>query len=73
MTYADFCQFCGSFIHEMLEMRVVRFICSTVTLFLVIRYFRIDIMNLTLVFICFFTIVVLVWIEVMRWRTDTVY
>ncbi|XP_022954178.1 BRCA1-associated protein [Cucurbita moschata] len=24
MTYADFCQFCGSFIHEILEMRVVR-------------------------------------------------
>ncbi|PWA76010.1 zinc finger (C3HC4-type RING finger) family protein [Artemisia annua] len=24
MTYADFCQFCGSFIHHILEMRVVR-------------------------------------------------
>ncbi|XP_027098343.1 BRAP2 RING ZnF UBP domain-containing protein 2-like isoform X1 [Coffea arabica] len=24
MTYADFCQFCGSFIHHMLEMRIVR-------------------------------------------------
>ncbi|KAL3819162.1 hypothetical protein ACJIZ3_005067 [Penstemon smallii] len=24
MTYADFCQFCGSFIHSMLEMRIVR-------------------------------------------------
>ncbi|KAM0010794.1 putative transcription factor C2H2 family [Helianthus debilis subsp. tardiflorus] len=24
MTYADFCQFCGSFIHHVLEMRVVR-------------------------------------------------
>lgn len=25
MTYADFCQFCGSFIHHILEMRIVRF------------------------------------------------
>ncbi|KAL6539125.1 BRAP2 RING ZnF UBP domain-containing protein 2 [Orobanche gracilis] len=24
MTYADFCQFCGSFIHHVLEMRIVR-------------------------------------------------
>uniref|UniRef100_A0A7N0ZQZ2 BRCA1-associated protein n=1 Tax=Kalanchoe fedtschenkoi TaxID=63787 RepID=A0A7N0ZQZ2_KALFE len=24
MTYADFCQFCGSFIHNVLEMRIVR-------------------------------------------------
>ncbi|KAK6127986.1 hypothetical protein DH2020_038288 [Rehmannia glutinosa] len=24
MTYADFCQFCGSFIHHILEMRIVR-------------------------------------------------
>lgn len=24
MTYADFCQFCGSFIQHMLEMRIVR-------------------------------------------------
>ncbi|KAL6537638.1 BRAP2 RING ZnF UBP domain-containing protein 2 [Orobanche minor] len=24
MTYADFCQFCGSFIHHLLEMRIVR-------------------------------------------------
>ncbi|XLS45244.1 hypothetical protein HN51_002109, partial [Arachis hypogaea] len=24
MTYADFCQFCGSFLHYILEMRIVR-------------------------------------------------
>ncbi|KAM6602329.1 hypothetical protein CsatA_021938 [Cannabis sativa] len=24
MTYADFCQFCGSFVHHILEMRIVR-------------------------------------------------
>lgn len=24
MTYADFCQFCGSFIQHILEMRIVR-------------------------------------------------
>ncbi|KAL6536678.1 Shaggy-related protein kinase theta [Orobanche minor] len=24
MTYADFCQFCGSFIHHLLEMRILR-------------------------------------------------
>lgn len=24
MTYADFCQFCGSFIQHVLEMRIVR-------------------------------------------------
>ncbi|XP_022023041.1 BRAP2 RING ZnF UBP domain-containing protein 2-like isoform X3 [Helianthus annuus] len=28
MTYADFCRFCGSFIHHILEMRVVREIGS---------------------------------------------
>jgi BRCA1-associated protein len=26
MTYADFCRFCGSFIQNMLEMRIVRFV-----------------------------------------------
>ena len=28
MTYADFCQFCGSFIHHILEMRIVRLVHS---------------------------------------------
>ena len=39
MTYADFCQFCGSFIQHMLEMRIVwyatgiyAYSCSQITI-----------------------------------------
>jgi hypothetical protein len=69
MTYADFCQFCASFIHHILEMRIVRFEFGSANLCCVLLFYLVMLIEFHLRVVVYFFEVS----EMMEWRTGTVF